>query len=79
MGKGGGPCSIPGGDGVLVGPVQRQKLHYLLLLQQLDKRRQSLTGSKVKPPWSSYSLSFYLSCCVPGQLLSVHELMSFPK
>lgn len=47
--------------------------------QQLDKRRQSLTGSKVKPPWSSYSLSFYPSCCILGQLPSMHELMSFPK
>lgn len=70
---------FPRGAGVLVGLLQQQKLHFLLLFQQLDKRRQSLTGSKVKPPWSSYSLSFYPSCCILGQLPSMHELMSFPK
>jgi len=75
----GGLCGVPGMAGVLVGLFQQQKLHFLLLLQQLDKRRQSLTGSKVKPPWSSCSLGFYPSCHTPGQLLSVHELMSFLK
>ena len=75
----GGPRSVPCVAGVLVGLFQQQKLHFLLLLQQLDKRRQSLTGSKVKPPWSSCSLSFYPSRHTPGQLPSMHELMSFPK
>lgn len=46
----GGPCNVPGVAGVLVGLFQQQKRHFLLLLQQLDKRRQSLPGSKVKPP-----------------------------
>lgn len=75
----GGPRIVPSVVGVLVGLFQQQKLHFLLLLQQLDKRRQSLTGSKVKPPWSFCSLSFYPSRHTPGQLLSMHELMSFPK
>lgn len=56
-----------------------RNFHFLLLLQQLDKRRQSLTGSKVKQLWSSCSLSFYPSRHTPGQLPSMHEFMSFPK
>lgn len=75
----GGLHGVLGMAGVLVGLLQQQKLHFLLLLQQLDKRRQSLTGSKVKPRWSSCSLSFYPSHHAPGQLPSMHEFMSFSK
>lgn len=63
---------------VLVGIFQQQNLHFLLLLQQLDKRRQSLPGSKVKPPWS-HSLSFCPSCHAPGHLTCMHKSMSFPQ
>lgn len=47
-----GPCDVRGVAVDLVGIFQQQNLHFLLLLQQLDKRRQSLPGSKVKSPWS---------------------------
>lgn len=74
----GGPCGVPGVASVLVGIFQQQNLHFLLLLQQLDKRRQSLPGSKVKPSWSC-SLSFCPSCHAPGQLPCMLKSMSFPQ